>query len=266
MSRRRGFTLLEVLVSLAILGLALGTIAGINATSFESSNYARGVTVATLLARSKMLDVEEELRKDGFGDTEKEFSGDFSEEGYPSVEWAAVCRPVELDVGQLVGGLFGGDISPEALPDKVQGFLQGMGGGGGADLGKIGELAGAAGQSGAKPGDLASMLGGDGMEGVFKQIGETLGKSIREITLEIKWGKKNEQESITFVQYVTTTGRLAVPNSAQGLPGALTPAALGGLINPNQPLPGDRNANTLQVPPLPGQGKIPTGEEKGISK
>ncbi|NJK88601.1 MAG: prepilin-type N-terminal cleavage/methylation domain-containing protein [Myxococcales bacterium] len=65
---KRGFTLLEVMVALSILALALTSIAGINANSFESSNYARGLTVATLLARAKMLDIELELQKDGFGE------------------------------------------------------------------------------------------------------------------------------------------------------------------------------------------------------
>ena len=68
---QRGFTLMEVMVSLAILGLALTTIAGIQANSFEASNYARRVTVATMLARSKMIAIELMLEKDGFSPNDK---------------------------------------------------------------------------------------------------------------------------------------------------------------------------------------------------
>lgn len=247
--RRAGFTLLEVLVSLAILALALAAIAGINANSFESSNYARFVTVATLLARSKMIDVEEELRKDGFGDSDKEFSGDFSEEGYPGVKWTATCREVEVDVGQLVGGLFGGDVSPETLPDQMQSFLGAMRGEGTEEL--VDSVGGS---------ELSKMLGGGGMELIFKQVGETLGNSIREITLEITWGGKRDEESISFVQYVTTTGRLAVPQVTLPAGQAIDPAT-GLPFLPGQ-APGDRNSETLQTPNPFGQvpqGGVPPG-------
>src|SRR5262249_15072909 len=157
-----------------------------------SSNYARWVTVATLLARSKMIDVEELLRKDGLGDSDKEYNGDFSEEGYPSLSWTATCRKVEVDVGQLIGGLFGGDVNAENLPEQVQGLLGSMKG---EDLSKAAE--GAAGQVGGD--QLSQILGGGGMEMIFKQVGDTLANSIREVTLEITWGKKGQAESIKFV-------------------------------------------------------------------
>ena len=47
--RAIGFTLLEVMVAMAILALSLTAIAGINAAGFANSNYAKYVTVATLL-------------------------------------------------------------------------------------------------------------------------------------------------------------------------------------------------------------------------
>ena len=61
------------MVSLSILAVTLVAISGINANSFESANYARAITVATLLARSKMIDIEMEIQKDGFTDSEKEY-------------------------------------------------------------------------------------------------------------------------------------------------------------------------------------------------
>ncbi len=205
---RRGFTLLEVMVSLSILALAMVTIAGINATAFESSNYAKFVTVATLLARGKMIDVEEQLRKDGFGDLDKEYSGDFSEEGHPGIKWQAACREVEVDVNQLLSGLFGGEVQADALPGQVQDLLGAMSGKGSDEL--VDSVAGS---------DLSKVLGGGGLEMILKQVGETLSKSIREITLEVTWKDGEYQESVKFVQYVTTSGRLSVPNAPATLPG-----------------------------------------------
>ena len=204
-SEALGFTLLEVMVALSILALALVAIAGINANSFESSNYAKHVTVATLLARSKMIDIEEELRKEGFGSDEKSWDGDFTEEGYPGMRWKAVARPVEVNVAQLLGPMLGGEVSSDQLPEEMQGFLGALNGQLPTDSEEAAKYAEEVGGS-----ELKQLMGGEAMEGIFKQIGETLGDSIREITLEIEWGKENvDLEEIKFVQYVTTTGRLS---------------------------------------------------------
>lgn len=234
---RAGFTLLEVMVALSILALALTAIAGVSASAFESSNYGRRLTVATLLARSKIIDVEEELRKDGFGDDEKEFDGDFEKEGFPSFKWKAVCRPVEVDVYQLLSGLFGGEVDPEALPDQIQGFLGAMKGEGPDEL--VDSVAGS---------DLAKVLGGGGLELILKQVGDTLSKSIREITLEITWNEGEKfEESVKFVQYVTTTGRLAVPNTNFQIPTA------GGVPT----APGHRGPGTTGAPVGPSGAGAP---------
>jgi general secretion pathway protein I len=246
--RSRGFTLLEVMVAISILALALVAIAGINATSFESSNYAKHLTVATLLARSKMIDVEELLRKDGFGSDEQSWDGDFSEEGYPGFKWKAVARPVEVDVGQLLGGFLGGDeeVSSDKLPEEMQAFLGALNGeipAVGEDATKYVEQVGGS--------ELSQLLGGEQMELIFKQVGETLGNSIREITLEIEWGREGiDLEKVKFVQYVTTTGRLTFPPPGAaasqpvipGLPqqpggrnpatGGFLPDSVGGFDNP----------------------------------
>lgn len=209
---KRGFTLLEVMVSLSILALSLVAIAGINANSFNRSNYARHITVATLLARSKMIDIEIELQDEGFKDGDQEFNGDFSDEGFSSMKWIATVRKVEVDLGQLLGGLLGGDVDPENLPDQIGGFLGALNGT------SAEEAAGDA----AAGGELAQLMQGGMLEVVFKQVGEILADSIREITLEITWGKEGvDLESVKFVQYVTTNGRI---NAPAGLPAqALTP-------------------------------------------
>ena len=233
---KRGFTLLEVMVALSILAITLVAIAGINANSFESSNYARSITVATMLARSKMIDIEMEVQKDGFSDSEKEYDGDFSDEGYESMEWQATVRPIEVDVSKLLGGLLGGDaeeIAGDKLPDQMQSMLAGLNGS------SVEEVAGGS----QEVGQVQQLLNNGGMELVFKQVGETLSKSIREITLEITWGRKGiDQESIRFVQYVTTTGRLSIA------PSGLVPASL---------TPGGRGSPSAVPPTLPGGGANP---------
>ncbi len=225
---RRGFTLLEVMISLSILALALTAIAGINANSFASSNYARGLTIATLLGRSKMLDIEIELQKDGFSESDRKLKGDFSEEGYDSVSWEAVVRPVDVDVSKLVREFFGGEISAESLPDQMQAFF-----------GATGGLEGDDPEGQEVPADqVRALLGGESIEFIFRQVSETLGNSIREIVLDITWGPEDYPETVRFVQYVTTTGRISAPTGIDGTvrtpqtSGAIPPTLPGGIPNP----------------------------------
>src|SRR4051812_11873585 len=86
---RQGFTLLEVVVALAILSLALMAIFKLNSGAIAMHAYTKRLTVATLLARSKMTDIEQELYDKGFNTDDEEQSGDFSEEGWSSFRWRA---------------------------------------------------------------------------------------------------------------------------------------------------------------------------------
>ena len=119
MRRTRGFTLLETVVALAILALALMAIFDINSGAVSNHAYAKKLTVATLLARSKMTDLEQQLYDDGFAADDKEESGDFSREGWSQYKWRAkVIAPKTDGVSpeQLVGAIFnlpigeGGDL------------------------------------------------------------------------------------------------------------------------------------------------------------
>ncbi len=245
---RRGFTLLEVMVAVAMLALSLTAMAAINANSFQASNYARGVTVATLLARSKMLDLEQELQKDGFGDTDKTFDGDFSDEGFPKVTFRAVARPVKVDVTPLVESFFGGELSAENLPAQMQTFLGALGGRSSSDSASDPQV-----QKQLEGSDITRLLGGSQIENVFKQVSETLGNSIREITLEITWGKGYDEESVKFVQYLTTQGRLSGPRGGSPIP--VIPGA-GTRENPNNMLP----------PTLPGGMPNPAAQQPFVPK
>ena len=62
---RRGFTLVEVLVAFAIVGLSLAVIARIFSTGVQSSRAADAATVATLLAESSLasIGIETPLRE-----------------------------------------------------------------------------------------------------------------------------------------------------------------------------------------------------------
>ena len=95
--KSRGFTLLEVLVSLAILATSFVILLENVASSITLSGISRDMTVAAMLAQSKMTDFELEGQW-----TYGEQVGDF-EETYPGFWWAVDVSdaPITalLDVG-----------------------------------------------------------------------------------------------------------------------------------------------------------------------
>src|SRR5512147_2210758 len=64
--RLRGFSLLEVIVAIAILGLGLTTILSAQAGLFSTSTRGANMTRAANLARCKMAEVEVKMMRNGF--------------------------------------------------------------------------------------------------------------------------------------------------------------------------------------------------------
>ncbi|MFL5457673.1 MAG: prepilin-type N-terminal cleavage/methylation domain-containing protein, partial [Myxococcales bacterium] len=102
---KRGFTLLEVMISLAILAVALVALSDLNGGAVQMQAYARRATQATLLLRGKMSDIEEQLQKEGFSDFSDDKHGTFDDdEGAQGYEWRAeILKPdVQMDASQLL--------------------------------------------------------------------------------------------------------------------------------------------------------------------
>lgn len=197
----RGFTLLETVIALAILGLALMAIFDLNAGAIANHAYTKKLTIATLLARSKMTDVEQQLYDDGFSNDDAEESGDFSDEGWPTFKWRAkVIAPKTDGVSpdQLVGAIFNLPIGGDSGSGDPLGGLASMFGGAG---GKDGAAGGAAAQAGAGMGAMAGMI-----QPMFTQMVDQLTKSVREVHLTVYWQDGTQVESIDLVTHVVSLG------------------------------------------------------------
>ena len=203
MMRRPGFTLLEAMIAMAILAMSLVAVSQITSQAVYAHVYAKKLTVATLLARSKMVDLEQELYDKGFQIDDDEQSGDFSEEGWSSFKWRAkIVAPKTngLTPDQLIGAIFN-------LP---------TGGGEGAEGAGIGAMArlfgGGKPAPGAPPGDpKAGMLGMLGpaagiAQQQFQTMIDTLQKSVREVHLTVSWKEGKLTESIDVVTHVVSLG------------------------------------------------------------
>lgn len=119
-----GFTLLEVMVAVAILSISLTSLLSSQMASMRATRYARGVSVAIFLAESKLVDIDSQLRLEGWGQADKEFDGDFSDEGWPDIRYTCLVDFIELpDYNALVqakeesdtdGGMSGAGGGPSA--------------------------------------------------------------------------------------------------------------------------------------------------------
>ena len=115
LKRRGGFSLIEVLLALAILASALTVLVGTVSHSGQQTIYSARLTQASLLARSKMVDLEYMIMEEGFSTAERTYGGYFDAEGYPDMRWEARIEPVEIPpeareqfTAQVNRQLFGG--------------------------------------------------------------------------------------------------------------------------------------------------------------
>lgn len=129
--RQRGFTLLEVMIALLILAVSLAVLMQAQASSLAKASKARDMTVATLLARSKMIDIEQEVLDEGFTQGEQREKGTFEDEGYPEITWEYRLAEIDLDISMLsdlAGGFAGGDDDAGLGGSGVDGVVGSLGG------------------------------------------------------------------------------------------------------------------------------------------
>ncbi len=78
MQRGRGFTLIEVMVSVVVLAIGVSTVMYLIGRSTASISTARGATIQAYLARDIMVEIEEKYWHKKDEDVKK--SGDFGDE------------------------------------------------------------------------------------------------------------------------------------------------------------------------------------------
>jgi general secretion pathway protein I len=257
-----GFTLLEVIVSMAILGLALMAIFDLNAGAVAMHAYTKKLTVASMLARSKMIDIEQDLYDKGFNNDDEEKSGDFSDEGWSSFKWRAkILAPSTQGVSpeQLISAIFNIPLSGDGAKDSPLSLLFGgssssSSSGSSPGTGKpitsgssgIGSALSAAGSSSSGTSALGPLAGL--MQGQFNQMVDQLTKAVREVHLTISWREGKQLETLDLVTHVVSMG----PGSDRN--GNLQAAALNAAVNAQQQIsplvpPGFNRPNPPRTPP-----------------
>ena len=207
----RGFTLLEVMVAMAILALSLTAAFEVVGGAMQNHMRARRLELATLLARAKLVEVEARFEEDGFRDSDQEEDGAFDEEGHPEIKWEVKTTKPTVELG----------------PDGVIKALTGVEGG---LMGLLGLAPGGQGTGGGPGPDAAATLAASPMaqaaKGMIDQqltaLGEEIKKGVRQVRLTISWqdGKATESFTVATTMVVLTPGSLKAgqPTGLPGLP------------------------------------------------
>ena len=246
----RGFTLLEVMIALALLGFALVVLIKSAAGDIFNAQQARMMGVVTDLARGKVYDIEEKLLHDGFSDTEQhEEDQPFTDEGWPSVRYSYKVEVVELpsfdDLQKIAQGQGSGSGSGSG---SAHAPALGSGSGSGSSIGSDGDITGlgsggfqnsalggmlaqfggfgfgsgggrsASGIPGLGSGsgsDIASQGGAAFIQTQYTMFQQILKVSIRKLTLTVKWKVLGSDREMSVVMFFTDAG--AMDQVLQGL-------------------------------------------------
>lgn len=218
---RAAFTLLEVMVAVAILGLGLTTILTAQTGLFSSTKRAGQLSRAVGLARCKMSEIEAQLLREGYQLTAENEEGECCEEEDSELLCRWTIAPVmlpELSMGggadagvgegEMAGGMDSmdslgtnlGSAQDELVSGNTEGAMQALGG----------AMAG---------GGIASMA----LSMVYPQLKGMLEASIRKVTVQVYWKDGASEKDLTVTQYLTNPqagGLLAVDEGAGGAGGS----------------------------------------------
>lgn len=198
---RRGFSLLEVMIALAILTISLVILVETQSSAVVLTNEAERMVTASDLARYKMSEVLLMIEQDGFQGTDQNEFGDFSEFGEDAMD---------LEFGEEME-----DYHWEWLVSEV-------------DIDTLGDLAAAA--DGISDQADANATGADANGGALDALGmlgigpdmiaQFLGPYMREVRVRVWWGEDSEQAEEDGTEVVLTT-HVINPTGALSLEQAL---------------------------------------------
>jgi len=217
-----GFTLLEVMIAVAVLAATLVVLLRIVTNNIRATNHAKMTTAATFLARTKMSDVEDDILYNGFSSDTESDKGNFKDEGkgYERFSWTTLIERIEL---------------PTDLTQKTQ------------------DSATKASQDAKNPMEMMSSFFGGMMSAFIEPIRIGLQESVRKVTVRVVWDESGRpDQTIEVVEYLTDPAQL---EKAMGMPpgGGQTPPP-GGQAQGNKtgPTTGQAAGGIQQRSPVPG--------------
>ena len=186
--RQAGFSLLEVMVALAILSGTLVVLLEIITNNVRATNHSKMTTAATFLARGKMIDIEDGILANGFIENDETDSGTFKDQGFPHYRWESAIERVEL---------------PTNMTQKAQ------------------DKAADSKDSKDPFAAMTGMIGGL-MSTFIEPIRIGLQESVRRVTLRVFWDENGRpNQSLDVITYLTDPAKLDLALTGAGTAGAV---------------------------------------------
>ncbi len=239
-----GFTLIEVMIAIAILSLALVTVFGSNIGGARSAAHARHITRATLMARCRVTEVEAWLVRNQLPPADQDIEDPPAMGADPCCTDGVTCDakverielPNQTAVETAAGDRLLGRAASAAAGSSFGGPA-GVTAGGDGGLAGLASAMGSLGGSGASGGSLASSgapspreMAGTLLTTVYPTVKPLLEGAIRKLTVHVAWREGSREYSFDVVEYVTNPGQtLPAGELLNGLPGGLPGGLSGGL-------------------------------------
>ncbi|MCS6914785.1 MAG: prepilin-type N-terminal cleavage/methylation domain-containing protein [Myxococcales bacterium] len=183
---RRGFTLLEVMVAMAILaGALLGLTLSVS-RSVAASHHARLMTQATFLCRQLLVQLEDQFIVDGFTDDAlvREDKGEFDDPAFRRFRWTRTIEKIRLpSVDQIQSA------ATRAIEASQQISTQAP-----------------------RPGERSSPLSPAALSGMLGPVKEMLEQGIRRVTVRVLWDEPGRpDQAVEVVAFYTDMRRIPIP-------------------------------------------------------
>lgn len=199
-----GFSLLEVMIAMAILSGALTGLTLTLGRAVRAANHARLMTTATFLCRAKLVELEDGFIIDGFTDEAgiAEKHGEFKDNQYKDAsfkryQWTTRIEKIRLPNAQDMQA-----AATKLLQDRQQ----------------IADSA--AGSTSSSSSSSSSSAGGglgSSMGSMLGPVKEMLEQGIRKVTVFVSWDEPGAPDQrVEIVTFYTDQRRLSLPTT--GLP------------------------------------------------
>jgi general secretion pathway protein I len=217
-----GFTLLEVMIAVAILAITLVTLLSVVTGNIRATRHARLTTTATFLARAKMVELEDQVLENGFSTDDESAEGTFKEQDHPEFRWDSIIERVELPAD---AALKQRDQAADKMKDSTNNDPMSM---------------------------ISGFLGGM-MSSFIEPIRLGLQESVRRVTVHVSWDEWGRgTQTLEVVQYLTDPSKLDAALTGGGAAAAGATGAGGAGASPLK-----TSAAPSALPVAPAANSVP---------
>lgn len=195
--KSKGFSLLEILIAMAILAFSLVALFGHQGVIIQSIDYSNRVSQAIFLLEGKLLDVKHKILTDSVDIYDNCEEGDFKSEGFrgrgkQEYRWKVCAFKLEIQEG-----------ASELLTERLSSLLMGAG-----ESGALGGLGGMGGLGGNdSENGLARAQGQIAMaSGMIPSFLQQLEDQIRKVQIEVSWQDQTQTRKVLLERFVTSLG------------------------------------------------------------